>query len=203
MNIFYLDQDPKLCAQYHCDKHVVKMITEYAQIMCTVHRMLRGTLTDIMLPNKKIKKVWLLPHETADISVKYADGDIGFLNPSYSVKPAFDFYNATHHNHPCTIWARTSTANYKYLYELFVHLLNEYTVRYNKVHACARLMTQLAVVPFIEMVEFTQPALVMPQQYHTNDAVQSYRYFYQMEKSSFAKWKTVTPDWYTKEINVF
>jgi len=26
MNIFYLDEDPKLCAQYHCDKHCVKMI---------------------------------------------------------------------------------------------------------------------------------------------------------------------------------
>jgi hypothetical protein len=32
MNIFYLDEDPKICAQYHCDKHVVKMIIEYAQL---------------------------------------------------------------------------------------------------------------------------------------------------------------------------
>lgn len=35
MNIFYLDKDPKLCAQYHCDKHVVKMILESAQLLCT------------------------------------------------------------------------------------------------------------------------------------------------------------------------
>jgi hypothetical protein len=36
MNIFILDNDIELCAQYHCDKHVVKMITEYAQQMSTV-----------------------------------------------------------------------------------------------------------------------------------------------------------------------
>ena len=40
MNIFYLDDDPKLCAQAHCDRHVVKMILEYAQIMSTSHRVL-------------------------------------------------------------------------------------------------------------------------------------------------------------------
>lgn len=34
MNIFYLDKDPVLAAQYHCDKHVVKMTLETAQILC-------------------------------------------------------------------------------------------------------------------------------------------------------------------------
>ena len=36
MNIFVLDNNIKKAAQYHCDKHVVKMILEYAQILCTV-----------------------------------------------------------------------------------------------------------------------------------------------------------------------
>ena len=36
MNIFYLDEDLALCAQYHCDSHVVKMILESVQILCTV-----------------------------------------------------------------------------------------------------------------------------------------------------------------------
>lgn len=36
MNIFVLAQDLTRCAQYHCDKHVVKMILESAQILCTV-----------------------------------------------------------------------------------------------------------------------------------------------------------------------
>ena len=39
MNIFLLDTDTKKCAQYHCDKHVVKMILETAQLLCGVHHM--------------------------------------------------------------------------------------------------------------------------------------------------------------------
>jgi hypothetical protein len=39
MNIFALDNDPRLCAQYHCDKHVVKMILEHAQMLSTTARL--------------------------------------------------------------------------------------------------------------------------------------------------------------------
>ena len=35
MNIFYLDNEPALCSRYHADKHVVKMIVETAQMLCT------------------------------------------------------------------------------------------------------------------------------------------------------------------------
>jgi hypothetical protein len=44
MNIFVLDDDIRQCARAHCDKHVVKMILEYTQILCTVCN-LRGTKT--------------------------------------------------------------------------------------------------------------------------------------------------------------
>lgn len=40
MNIFFLDRDPGECASQHCDKHVSKMIIEYAQLMSTAHRLL-------------------------------------------------------------------------------------------------------------------------------------------------------------------
>ena len=36
MNIFLLDNDIQLCARYHCDQHVIKMILESTQILCTV-----------------------------------------------------------------------------------------------------------------------------------------------------------------------
>ncbi len=35
MNIFILDTNIEKCAQYHCDQHVVKMILESVQILCT------------------------------------------------------------------------------------------------------------------------------------------------------------------------
>ena len=37
MNIFFLDENPTMSAQYHVDKHVVKMILETAQLLCGVH----------------------------------------------------------------------------------------------------------------------------------------------------------------------
>lgn len=39
MNIFALDNDPSLAALMHCDKHVVKMVLETAQILSTVHHL--------------------------------------------------------------------------------------------------------------------------------------------------------------------
>ena len=44
MNIFYLHKDPEVSAKMHCDKHVVKMIIEYAQMLSTAHRMLDGKI---------------------------------------------------------------------------------------------------------------------------------------------------------------
>ena len=38
MNIFHLHKDPKICAEYHCDKHVVKMILETAQMLSTAYQ---------------------------------------------------------------------------------------------------------------------------------------------------------------------
>lgn len=46
MNIFYLDRDPRIAATYHCDKHVVKMVTESAQLLSSVHREVDGASED-------------------------------------------------------------------------------------------------------------------------------------------------------------
>ena len=37
MNIFFLHWDPRICAMMHVDKHVVKMILESTQMLCTTH----------------------------------------------------------------------------------------------------------------------------------------------------------------------
>jgi len=38
MNIFVLDTDPQKAAKYHCDKHVIKLVVEAAQMLCTAIR---------------------------------------------------------------------------------------------------------------------------------------------------------------------
>lgn len=40
MNIFVLDVNPIRAAEMHCDKHVVKMILETAQLLSTAHHVL-------------------------------------------------------------------------------------------------------------------------------------------------------------------
>lgn len=50
MNLFVLDEDPETCATYHCDKHVVKMIVEVAQLLCTAHHVLG---TEDKIPYRK------------------------------------------------------------------------------------------------------------------------------------------------------
>lgn len=46
MNIFSLDKDPAVCAAYHVDRHVVKMIVEYAQLLSTAHHLLGTRYTE-------------------------------------------------------------------------------------------------------------------------------------------------------------
>ena len=48
MNIFYLHNDPRIAAKYHCDKHVVKMILESAQMLSTAHRIIDKSDDDIL-----------------------------------------------------------------------------------------------------------------------------------------------------------
>lgn len=55
MNLFYLDRDLRLCAEYHNDRHVVKMILEYAQLMSTAHRVIN--------PGKCNQKLYNLTHQ--------------------------------------------------------------------------------------------------------------------------------------------
>ena len=54
MNIFFLDYDTQKCAQYHCDKHVVKMILETAQLLCGVHHMIDQSSTTHRLSTDQV-----------------------------------------------------------------------------------------------------------------------------------------------------
>lgn len=46
MNIFFLHPNPRRCARWHCDKHVVKMILESCQLLYTAHWILAADLPE-------------------------------------------------------------------------------------------------------------------------------------------------------------
>lgn len=54
MNIFVLDREPKKSALYHCNKHVVKMVLETAQLLSTAIR--------IVTQGKDNEKLYKLTH---------------------------------------------------------------------------------------------------------------------------------------------
>jgi hypothetical protein len=179
MNIFYLDSDVKTCATYHNDKHVVKMILEYAQLLSTAHRMLDGAEYIDASSGRRIKR-WRLENESMENML----------------------YKASHINHPSAIWVRQSNNNYNWLMCLFQDLLQEYTYRYGKIHATDRLVYWLRKPPAnIPVGYFTQPTPAMPDEYKVPDSIQSYRNYYVGAKKTMAKWKNrPIPEWWSVAV---
>jgi hypothetical protein len=168
VNIFYLDDDPVKCAQMHVDKHVCKMVIEYAQLLSTTHRVLDGEEYRRLSANNRSIKAWRLP-----------DGREERL-----MKP-------TMMNHPSAIWLRQSDKNYLWLYNMWCELLKEFTYRYGKTHACARLIPDLAVLPTnIPHKPFTGPTPAMPDECKVpGNSLQSYHNYYNMNKGHLWSWK--------------
>lgn len=107
------------------------------------------------------------------------------------------FYKKTHMNHPSAIWTRASQANYEYLYKLFCALCDEFKVRYGKPHLTDIKMRGVLKSPPVNIPNepFIEPPLAMPDHCKLEDAVDSYRNLYKVEKVKFAKWRNKKPDW--------
>ena len=151
MNIFYLHQDPVKAAEYQYNKHVVKMILESAQILCTAHHEIMGD--DATVP-----------------------------------------YKRAHVNHPSTVWARTSSDNYKWLYNHFVALSNEYKKRYGKEHlSYTKCNTFLSVTPSkLKSIGLTKMPQCMPDEYKDDCSLAAYWNYYIHGKKDIANPKTET-----------
>ena len=62
VNFFYLDKDPKICAQYYCNKHIIKIPIEIAQILSKIHYELKSNIDyDKIYKNSSVVKI-LLDH---------------------------------------------------------------------------------------------------------------------------------------------
>lgn len=181
MNVFVLDLDIKKCASYHCDKHIVKMILEYAQLLSTAHRVLDGKQKTILSKSGRKQKIWVLEDKISEKNL----------------------YQAVSVNHPCGIWVRQSKANYTWLHTLLTECLFEYYDRYEKEHKTSRILLDLFPapnnIPDGPLSEFPQ---AMPDECKVvGDPVKAYRNYYNMHKHRFAKWKNGnTPEWYSPVI---
>lgn len=172
MNIFYLDKDPRQCAEWMVDSHVVKMILETAQLLSTAHRVIDGLEIQLELEKDgkvRKKKVWVLDDDRNDI-----------------------FYNATHINHPSGIWVRQSVENYNWLVDHLFALGDEYNYRYGKRHATfERLGYEIQSPPHgLRDWDWTQPPSAMADEYIiSEDPIVNYRNYYKYGKTKLHKWK--------------
>tara|TARA_B100000035_G_scaffold178189_1_gene151945 strand:- start:28 stop:432 length:405 start_codon:yes stop_codon:yes gene_type:complete len=108
-------------------------------------------------------------------------------------------YKIAFKNNPCTIWARTTSGNYLWLYTLFINLCKEYTYRFKKIHACQKQLEKcLSIIPVkIPNGMITEPHKAMPDRCKVKNPIISYHNYYNMEKTYFAKWTNRSkPYWY-------
>lgn len=183
MNIFALSDDTTEAARSHLDRHVVKMIIEYAQLLSTAHRVLDGASTDLQRQNGKIKTVRLLKGESAVL----IDDKLQIHDPQC--------YSATHQNHPSAIWARETSSNYLWLANLFRECSKEYTHRYKRQHATFEKHGTFLMVPpkNITVGSRTKFPQAMPEEFKDEDSIRAYQNYYLGPKAAFARWTNRTP----------
>ena len=172
MNIFILDKSINKCAEYHCDKHVVKMIIETCQILSAV------------------------------IDVNYIDEHRGKgwkSKPSQQL--GLPNYPPAHVKHPATLWAIEARGKAKWVCHHLRELCHQYYLRYDKNHkleGCTMIYeAQLKYCEFKKerKTEFVQA--ITNKKWHRKDPVEAYRTYYNMEKFTFAKWKLGNiPNWF-------
>ena len=92
------------------------MVTEYAQLLSTAHRILDGEM---------------YMKEEQQMVVTLKDGNC-------QIKEKIYLFKASHVNHPCNVWVRESKSNYRLMYKIYMACLSEYTYRYGKIHGLTR-----------------------------------------------------------------
>jgi hypothetical protein len=184
MNFFILDTNPYLCAQYHCDKHLVSQIKEAAQMLSHYCWELEIFNNNSQLRNCiKMGDRWYFTPPNAD------------NNSSILICSKL---KGGHSKHPCVKWLFESPINRDWAAKLLISLIDEYFNRFKKRHAYAD------VAEFFKCW-FSDSTPKIPHKFaealpfgmHGNSTVEKYRYYYKTVKRPIAKWNRSTqPDWF-------
>tara|TARA_Y100000385_G_scaffold242970_1_gene260214 strand:- start:1266 stop:1823 length:558 start_codon:yes stop_codon:yes gene_type:complete len=183
MNIFVLDENIDLCARYHCDKHLVKMISEHNQMLGSIGWTSRG--------------IWYK-----------RDMDRDWINQTFkgfprSTEEGNPFpYGIGFKHHPCTRWTAHSKENYEWLCELTLEMCKEYTRRYGRIHAGEAILKWYNDnPPPFENSGFTKWVQAMPDECKRDNPIEGYRKYYLEHKRRFARWAhSETPQWWLESV---
>jgi len=170
MNIFFLDWNTEKCAKYHCDKHVVKMILETAQLLCGAHHVTHQVSTKYPPTTDQVNDQvpYKLSHKNHPCAIWTRESlsnylylcDLGLeLCKEYTYR-----YGKRHKSQDVIEWCLTNRPN--------IHDV-DFT---------------------------TPPLAMGDEFKVGNDVIESYRNYYRKAKSGFAVWKNrETPEWYKNE----
>jgi len=176
MNLFFLCVDPKKCAEYHCDKHVVKMIIELVQMLYTAHRVHNSELPPgaYRISNKNHPMcVWI---RKCEANYLYAAQVAVELGKEYTYR-----YSKIHSSAFHAEW-----------------LLENIPLFEQKVDYIKQPIFSSNTIPGT-----TPVPLSMPEDSMLKDTIKSYRQYYLLHKVRFAKWtRRNPPEWFCY-INVF
>ncbi|UWI83112.1 pyrimidine dimer DNA glycosylase/endonuclease V [Wolbachia endosymbiont of Howardula sp.] len=169
MNIFILDTHPVFAAEMLCDKHIVKMTLETAQLLSNVyHIALKGTNPFVSMMEYDIQIVPLYKlthaHHPCSIWTQHSQKNFEWLlhHGIALYKEYFLRYKKIHKSQKVIDWC----VNHKSM------------IRFQ----------------MLDMQEFIQ---AIPEQYKCLNPVDGYRKYYLKEKMRFAKWEhsRKVPEW--------
>lgn len=172
MNIFILSWILEQCAQYHCDKHVNKMIIETAQLLSSCWHKSDPTLASQYVDQNKIYRPSHQHHPCAYWLRQCKENYIWLCHLGFELlkEKAYRFETEVT-DHKC----------YPILQFLITHVPTD-------------LPSNNGVI--------TMPRMAMPDQYKCQDPVLSYRVYYLNDKQSMLVWrKRSPPPWVPKSLH--
>jgi len=178
MNIFFLNRRPYEAANMLHKNHVNKMLVEAAQMLCTAHRMLDGEEGTVDFGNRK--------------AIKYIIPDRGEYSGMLAAEKC-ELYWDTHHNHPCSIWVRESSANYKWLYRHMMALGSRYWESHGfyKEHKTIKDLRKIiqnppAKIKHESKFRYLEIPQCMPDSFKRQDPYEAYKVYYNYKLKYFA-----------------
>lgn len=178
MNTFFSDQSPYVSARNLDDKRVGKMIIESGQLATACIRL---TLAE---------------HGYEEWEIDALFHEYGILTATKGTP-----WRLTHQNHPSSKWTRYTYRNYQWVIGHALGLINEFTKRFGKVHACCfaivgmlRLGDEL-LKPLMDDSGLTEPPQCMPDEFKHDDPVIAYRAYLQ-SKPNVVWVRAEPPSWW-------
>jgi len=200
MNIFMLDSNPFNAARMHCDKHVVKMVLESAQMLSTAHHVLDGKDCGLQwdLTNWKIYKATHKNHPS-NVWVRETRHNYGWLYQLF-VSLLREYKKRYNKTHKC---------------EQLVEPLWYHPIKINRWHNMTHLPQcmpdQYKVAGLYDDPLWYEKDFIKhrwPRFDPVRDcweilqpSIEAYRNYYKAEKSYFAKWEkgTSEPAWWKEQ----